>query len=158
MVLSLRRPLVASSHWMVVASLSFCCSLVVLSCRTLVLSWSSHCTALSSPHCAGWLLHCLLLCCCLVLSLHRTLILLLSSHCVAVLLSHCAGWLLHHLSLNRCLILSSCCSLVLLSSSHCAALSSPHCFDKASAVVYWLVLIRNHGYRQRSPSCRGQQC
>jgi hypothetical protein len=95
-----------------------------LSCRYLVfsprLSSSSRCTALSSSHCAGWLLlRRLSLSCRLVLLLCHTLVLSSFSHCTAASPSHCAVWLLHRLSPR--------CPLVLLSSSHCAALSSSNC-------------------------------
>ena len=84
--------------------------------RTLVLSSSSHCAALSLSHCTVWLLLCLSLRCRLVLSL--------SSHCTTLSLSNCAGWLLRRFSLPRHLALSSHRPLVLLSSSHCATLLS----------------------------------
>ena len=114
-------PLVTCHASWLLSHLSSCCPLVLSSHHHLVfsprLSSSSHCTALSSSHCAGWLLlRRLSLRCRLVLSTRRTLVHLLSYHCAAASPSHRAVWLL------RCL--SSCCHLVLSSSSHCAALSS----------------------------------
>ena len=139
--------------------LSSRCPLVLSSRRHLVflpcLSSSSRCTALSSSHCAGWLLL-------RRLSARRRLVLSSSSHCAALLLFHRAIWLLRPLLLGCCLVLSSsshCAALsssnhaswllrhllscrhlvfssrrtlVLLSSSHCAALSPSHC-------AIWLV-------------------
>ena len=98
--------------------------LVLSACRHLVfltrLSSFSCCTALSSSHCAGWLL----LCCFssphrLVLSLRCTLVLSLSSHCAALSPCHCTIWLLCRLLLR--------CRLYLSSSSHCVALSLSNC-------------------------------
>ena len=90
------------------------------------LSSSSHCTALSSYHCVGWLLPCLSLRHRLVLSLHRPLILSSSSQCTALSSSNRAGWLLRRLSSRHRLVFLSRHTLVLLSSSHCAALLSSH--------------------------------
>ena len=128
--------------------LSSRCPLILSSRRHLVfsprLSSSSRCTALSSSHCAGWLLlrrlsarrHLVLSSsshCAALLPSHRAvwllrrlssccrLVLSSSSHCATLLSSNRAGWLLRHLSSRRRLVFSSHCTLVLLSSSHCSS-------------------------------------
>jgi hypothetical protein len=98
------------------------CPLVISSRRHLFsphLSSSSHCTALSSYHCSGWLLL-------RRLSLRRTLVLFSTSHCATLSSSNRTGWLLPRLSSCRPLIFSLRRTLVLLSSSHCTALSPSH--------------------------------
>jgi hypothetical protein len=75
-------------------------------CR-LVLSSSSHCAALLSYNCVGWLLCCLSSRRHLVFSSRRTLVLLLSSHCDALSSSHHTVWLLRCPSSRRRLVLSS---------------------------------------------------